>query len=163
MSASDVRAIIRDWWNDCCRKGAIFREHMGSPDDRSRLFDELATRISAAEAELAARSEETLIDRDVGMEVIYLGRCDDGLPYLVGPGRYAIRPLPDAKPEPVAVWERPEHAGAPYMCSACSTPLCEGHLGGMCPICALPLASTPSPWPGTTDELAAQERAAKGG
>jgi len=119
--------------------------------------------LPLAEAELAARSEETLIDRDVGMEVIYLGRCDDGLPYLVGPGRYAIRPLPDAKPEPVAVWERPEHAGAPYMCSACSTPLCEGHLGGMCPICALPLASTPSPWPGTTDELAAQERAAKGG
>jgi len=62
-------------------------------------------------------------------------------------GHYVVDRLPDS-PKWVAVWERPEHAGAPYMCSACSTPLVEGHLGGRCPICKRSLASTATPWPG---------------
>ena len=115
--------------------------------------------VAAAEAELAA-GEERVVETELfdgGVVIRQSNGCEERigltpahaiLPGAIGNGaRFAIRRLPDPKPEPVAVWERPEHAGAPYMCSACSTPLCEDHLGGMCPICALPLAPTPRPWP----------------
>jgi len=76
------------------------------------------------------------------------------------PGEYAIRgPLPD-EPKPVAVWERPKgpRALSPYLCSICSCLLSPRDLDKRCRGCKSPLASTPSPWPGTTDQLAAQVR-----
>ena len=131
-----------------------------------------AKAVAAAleEAELAARGEERVVEvecrdgvREIRMVGMLIGHLVSETGSGVASGRYAMRgPLPDG-PKPVAVWERPEHAGAPYMCSACSTPLQEHHLGERCPICHKSLASTRSPWPGTTDQLAAQERAAKGG
>jgi len=170
MDAIEARAIIRDWWNDCCRKGAIFREHMGSPNDRSRLFDELATRISAADAELAAgeRVVETELF-DGGVVIRQSNGCEERigltpahaiLPGAIGNGaRFAIRRLPD-EPKPVAVWERPKgpRALSPYLCSICSCLLSPRDLDKRCRGCKSPLASTPSPWPGTTDQLAAQVR-----
>ena len=74
------------------------------------------------------------------------------------PGEYTIRRL-DA-PKPVAVWERPKgpRALSPYLCSICSCLLSPRDLDKRCRGCKSPLASTPSPWPGTTDQLAAQVR-----
>ena len=74
---------------------------------------------------------------------------EDGSRTWFEPGRYAIRRIPDAKPEPVAVYERPWCRA--LQCSECGFPLNTTDLGGKCGNvdCGKPLAPTASPWPGT--------------